>query len=456
MGCSRWTGGASPPPDEGSIVPAVEFSDDALAQQFSNRHVGQLAFVPAWGKWLRWNGAKWGEDDTLAVYDLVRDVCREAAGRAMRLEGGTNLARKISSAVTVSAAERLARSDPRHARAVGEFDADPWTLNTPGGAVDLRTGSVRPHRPGDLFTKVTTATPGGDCPRWLTFLSQACGGDQELVDCLQRWAGYALTGDMREHAFLFIVGPGGNGKSLFINTLAAALGDYAVSAMPDVLQLSRSDQHPTHLAALRGARMVTVPEVEEGRPWAEQRIKALTGGDRITARVMRGDPFDFNPTGKIFVAGNHRPVLRNPDQAMRRRLHLVPFTHVPAVPDMGLADALRVEAPGILAWAIQGCQAWRSKGLQAPRVVVAAVDEYFADQDALSRWIDERCERDPTYRTGTRDLFLDWGIWARASGDDPGTEKRFSEAFERSFCKYRSGRSRGFVGVRLRPDLEAL
>ena len=433
----------------GALPPA--FSDDSLALRFSARHDGQLLFVPAWGHWLRWDGCRWADDETLAVFDLCRLVCREAAAELANLASGEPLARKVASATTTAAVERLARSDRCHARSSDDFDADPWLLNTPSGVVDLRTGETRPHQRNDLFTKVTKVSPGGTCPRWLRFLLQITHGDKELVRFFQRFIGYTLTGITSEHAFVFLWGPGGNGKSVLLGTVAAMLGDYATTAMADVFTVTRSEHHPTHLATLRGARMVLVTETEEGRPWAEARIKSLTGGDRISARVMRGDPFEYLPAFKLWIAGNHRPVLRNPDPAMRRRLKLVPLTFVPPKPDMRLMEALRSEWPGILAWAIRGCIAWQKVGLNPPNVVQQASDEYFAEQDMIGNWFTERCERTGgATTTPSRELYADWREWAERRGEAPGTEKWFSESLQRSAAKKRTNSGVVFLNVRLR------
>jgi putative DNA primase/helicase len=326
----------------GGNNPPQLFSEDALALAFSAQHEGQLLHVAIWGAWLFWDGCRWKRDETTAVFDLARRLCRD---KAQILDDDD--AQQLGRSSTIYAVERLARCDPRHARRVDDFDADPWALNTPAGVVDLRTGITRPHRKDDYHTKVAGAAPGGACPRWLRFLDEITQGDAEQIAYLQRWAGYSLTGIIREHAFLFTCGPGGNGKSVLLNTVAEILGDYATTAMSDVFTVTRNEQHPTHLANLRGARMVNVTETEEGRAWAESRIKSLTGGDKISARVMRGDLFEFAPQFKLWIAGNHRPVLQNPDPAMRRRLHLLPLTFVPAdatTPMPAITTASRAQA----------------------------------------------------------------------------------------------------------------
>src|SRR6185369_288445 len=199
--------------------------------------------------------------------------------------------------------------------------------------IDLRTGSTLPHDPEQYITKITTDASSGECSRWLQFLAEITGDDIELQRFLQRIAGYSLTGSTREHALFFFYGPGGNGKGVFLNTLSAILADYAAVAPMEAFIATQGERHPTDLAGLRGARLVTSQETEEGRRWAESKIKALTGGDPITARFMRQDFFTYQPAFKLVVAGNHKPGLRGVDEAIRRRFHLVPFLARFANPD---------------------------------------------------------------------------------------------------------------------------
>ena len=428
----------------------TEYSDDALALAFAAAHRGSLYYVAGFGKWFYWDGTAYRSDDRLRSMALARVICREAAAGA-RERHGEALGRRIASAQAVAAVVKLATADPALARSVADFDADPWVLNTPAGIVDLRTGLVRERTADDLVSKATTVAPGGDCPRWLHFLDEITRGDQELVGFLKRFVGYTLTGITTEHAFLFAYGPGGNGKSVLLSTVAQMLGDYATTAQHDVFTACHTDQHPTSLAALRGARMVAVTETEEGRQWAEARVKTITGGDKISARVMRGDPFEFALNCKLWFSGNHKPPLRNPDAAMRRRMNLVPLTYVPAKPDTGLTEALIAEHAGILAWAIEGCLEWQRIGLQPPAIVRDATAEYFVDQDLLAQWLAERCTPEASARTGSAALYADWAVWASARGVPPRGEKWFSPALERHHVKHRSKAGMEFVGISLRP-----
>ena len=213
-----------------------------------------------------------------------------------------------------------------------------------------------------------------------SFSTASPTGNTELQGFLQRYIGYCCTGFTTEHVFVFAYGTGANGKSTFINTIARIFGDYATVADMSTFIASNTEHHPTDLAKLRGARLVVAQETQRGRRWDETKIKALTGGDKITARFMRQDFFDFTPTFKLFICGNHKPRLANVDEAMRRRLLLVPFTVQipPAERDPQLAEKLEAEWPAILRWCIDGCLEWQRIGLAPPAIVRDATDEYFA------------------------------------------------------------------------------
>jgi len=430
---------------------AVWGTEDALALTFTRRYHNDWRYVAGWGKWLVWDGLRWRTEDTLAAADLIRHVCRHASVKATN----SRIAAKLAASSTIGGVERLARADRRHAATVDEWDADEWLLNTPGGVVDLRSGRLRPHDRCDRMTKITTATPTGQCPNWHKFIDEVTGGDVAMQAYLQRMVGYALTGSTREHALFFLFGTGANGKSVFVNTLATILGDYAANAPMDTFMETRTDRHPTDMAGLRGARFVAAIETEQGKRWAESKLKNLTGGDKISARFMRQDFFEFFPQFKLFVAGNHKPAIRNIDEAMKRRLHLIPFTITvpPERRDKHLQQKLLAERDGILAWALQGCLEWQRLGrLDPPQRVLEATEEYFEAEDALGRWLDERCTRESSAKSLTAELFADWKQWAEASGEFVGSQKRFADLLlTRGLEKWRNSAGlRGFQGVGLK------
>ena len=425
-----------------------EFSDEALALRFAELHAGNLRYVAPWGKWLSWDGMRWLFDNTLHAFDRARFICREAASRAN--EPRVQMA--VASAKTVAAVERLAEADRRLAATVDQWDADPWLLNTPAGIVDLRTGAMRPARIDDYATKITAIAPGGECPTWHRFLSRVTADDQELMAFLRRVCGYALTGVIREHALFFLYGTGANGKSVFVSTLNSIFGNYHTTAPIETFTASQSERHPTDLASLRGARLVTATETEEGRRWAESKIKYLTGGDKIAARFMRQDFFEFVPNFKLVITGNHMPGLRSVDEAIRRRLHLIPFlvTIPPAERDPQLLETLKAEWPGILGWMIEGCLEWQRSGLQPPQAVRNATEAYLQAEDSIATWIDECCQLDPQAWEPTAKLYASWAAWANQAGEPGGSKKNFVQNLDaRGYRPYRTHAGRGFHGLRI-------
>jgi putative DNA primase/helicase len=344
----------------------------------------------------------------------------------------------------------LGTDDRRLAASHEQWDTDPMLLNTPGGVVDLRTGAVRQATSADYMTKITAVAPGGACPLWRKFLETVTEDNPGLERYLQVAAGYSLTGLTTEEVLLFLHGQGQNGKSVFIRTIAGALGSYHTVAPIETFLDSPNDRHPTELAMLRGARMATAAETEQGRRWSETKIKTLTGGDRISARFMRQDFFEFTPQFTLWIHGNHKPGLKSIDKAISRRLRLLPFTaNIPDDErDNGLGAKLQAEWPGILAWAIEGCLIWQREGLVAPKVVSDATDEYLASEDAFGRWLEECCTLDPQGWTGLPDLYGSWKTWAENNGEFIGSAKRLARLLEgQGFQKKRRGQARGFTGL---------
>ncbi len=427
-------------------------TEDWAATAFAERHAGLLRYCHDAGAWFRWVGTHWRRDKTGGAFTWARELARELSAREPDKVRYANNKTSFAGGV-----EKFARGDPTLAVTAEVWDADPFLLGTPGGTVDLRTGLLRPASPSDGITKITAVAPAptASCPLWLRFLAETTGDDAGLVRFLQQWSGYCLTGDIREHALMFVYGPGGNGKTVFLNTTASIVEAYAATAAMDTFTASKSDRHPTDLAMLRGARMVTASETEEGRAWAESRIKQMTGGDPITARFMRQDFFTYTPQFKLTIIGNHRPILRNVDDAARRRFNLVPFTRKPERPDRELEAKLKAEWPGILRWMIEGCLDWQKHGLVRPEIVMAATAEYFDDQDVFRQWLDEECDAAPgnAFKSETvAALFTSWREFAERTGETYGSTKAFSDKLRRAgFEPSRNRKFRTYRGIRFRP-----
>jgi putative DNA primase/helicase len=398
-------------------------TEDGVALAFAAKFADQLRYCHHKGAWYEWVDTHWRLDETKLAFSWARHVCRQLAQERQK-------AGAMSTARQAAAVEKFAQSDRAFAVTSENWDRDNWLLGTPGGVVDLRTGQLREADRSDFITKLTAAAPAAvaDCPLWLKFLREATDGDNDLIRFLQQWLGYCLTGDTREHALLFIYGSGGNGKGVFLNTVSKILGDYRCVAPMETFTASKNDRHPTELAMLRGARMVCATETEEGRAWAEVRIKQMTGGDAITARFLNREFFTYIPQFKLTLIGNHKPILRNVDDAARRRFNLAAFLHKPPVVDKQLEAKLTAEWAPILRWMIDGCLDWHANGLIRPKAVIDATSKYFGEQDTLRQWVEECCHVGPNFADTNANLFTSWTNYAKIHGEEVGSQKRFNPA----------------------------
>ena len=289
---------------------------------------------------------------------------------------------------------------------------------------------------------------------WLSFLEDATAGDPELIDYLQRIMGYALTGSIAEQKFFFLYGQGGNGKGVFLNLLHWIMGDYARAAKMETFTEQKFRGHSSEIAYFQGARLVTAQETDSGNKWDESRIKSMTGGDPLTANHMRENPFTFYPVFKLIFAGNHKPQLRHVDDAIKRRLYMIPFDF--SVPeeaiDKHLDKKLQAEAAGIMAWAIEGCLKWQRDGLRAPDRVKAITTEYFATEDKIGSFIEECCDLG-AYQTSTTAIYAILQLWAKESGEQGASRKIFNEMIAtKGFASEKRGGRMVIEGLRVNQD----
>jgi len=431
-------------------------SESEISDEFTEIHGSKCRWDVNCGAWFIWTGTHWRRDEGSLAFHWAKKLIRNHVG-------GMDPKARIAPgrAAFAGGVERFARADPALMATAETWDRDPWLLGSPGGTVDLHTGRLGPARREDYITRQTAVAPapaGTAHPVWSRFLGEATRGDVALQRFMQQVSGYCLTGVTREHALFFVYGPGGNGKSVFLDVLRGIMGEYATVASMDAFTVSYGDKHSTDLAALAGARLVTASETEEGRQWAESRIKSLTGGDPITARFMRQDNFTYLPQFKLLIVGNHQPALRNIDEAARRRFNIIPFMHQPVAKNDRLTDELKSEWPAILRWAIDGCQNWQSNGLARPKVVLDATNEYMDSQNLVRRWIEDHCEMGKLCTDTSSNLFRAWQYYAAAAGERPGTAKWFSQVLQREGCvpvRIGAVQARGFGGIRLKPSESA-
>jgi putative DNA primase/helicase len=339
------------------------------------------------------------------------------------------------------------------------FDMCRDLFNCQNGTIDLRTGELEAHEPTDFITKVAPLNydPYAECPLWMKFLKRITGEDAELMDYLQRAVGYTLTGDTSEQVLFMCYGSGANGKSVFLETIHGLLGNYAQKAeFSSFLAQDRPSTIRNDIASMAGARLVSASEVDEGRHLNEALIKSLTGGDTIRARRLYHEHFDYLPQFKLWFAVNYKPGIRELNNAIWRRIHLILFNQ--AIPeneqDHQLKVKLRAEFPGIFAWAIRGCLDWRKCGLLPPPSVLSATVQYRQDSDNLAKFIDDCCVRAEDTWVGSGALYAAFKQWCEANGEHPISLQKLSSALsdwgKGEIILHRSGsRGRHWKGIGL-------
>jgi len=405
-------------------------TDLGNAERLVAAHGASLRYHVNVGAWLRWTGAVWAPDDTGEVHRLAAQTVRAMAAEAEALESGAERDALVKHMLKSESAPRLAAAiDLAHWRpgvpvTAAELDRDPWLLNVLNGALDLRTGELRPHDPKDLMTKLAPVVydPRARCPRWELFLAEVFN-DDDLIAYAQRLAGYVLTGDTREQEVFFLVGKGSNGKTVLTETLRAMLGDYAKDT-PFSTFLEHRDASTADLASLVGARLVTASEGTATQTFNEALLKRLSGGDVVTCRCLYREFFSYIPTFKILFATNEVPRIQSQTVASKRRVRIVPFRQTFYGPedgkepmrDEGLRDKLKAELPGILAWAVQGCLEWQRDGLRPPAVVMRETEALFESMDPLADFLEEECVLHPRAQVETGALYRRYAEWCNEGG----------------------------------------
>lgn len=450
---------AAPPTDAPEPL-TLAHTDDANACHIINTHGYLLRHNPQRARWLCWEGTQW-------VWQAPGGGhAREHAKNALRALPDTDrpdAAHKQRSLTSraISAALESAATDPRISVDARHIDADPWALNTPGGVVDLRTGTLTAPNPNNgVHTRITACAPDPDADPepWQRFLNQTFNNDQTLIAYLQRLAGYSATGVVGAHILPFCHGSGGNGKGVFLEAVAGALGDYASSAPVGFLMRTQYTEHETQIARLAGARMVICSEVNDTDQFDEAKVKQLTGGDTLTARFMRQDHFTFKPSHQLWLMGNSHPTVRTGGRAFWRRVRLIPFLH--EVPEALIIDDLqgqlvRDNGGAVMQWIIDGAKEYAMNGLSEPASVKSATAEYARDQDTVTRFIEEQAiigggEHVKIKCSIVRDAYE---AWCRAEGDTPVSAKALSSRLASlGVGLARSNVTRLYTGIAMRGD----
>ena len=406
----------------------VNHADDRLteagaAERFTRLHGDDVRFDYRRNRWLRWDGHRWIPDADAAVTRLALDFTRTWQRQAVEIPDADRREKVFKTAIRLERRDALqslltfAAALKPIADAGDAWDHDPLLMGVVNGAVDLRTGTWRPGRREDRLTMSTAVPfdPDATCPRWTQFLTEIFAGDDPLIRFVQLAVGYSILGLTSEQCLFLLYGTGANGKGTFTNTLKFVFGDYAWNMPFATIEMRDRAAIPNDLAALVGRRFIIASETNDGTRLNEARLKALSGCDPITARFLHQEFFTFEPVGKFWLAVNHKPIVRDDSPGFWRRIRLIPFTQAFPI-NKALADELRAEAVGILAWAVRGCLAWQQDGLHPPAIIIEATREYEEDSDTLAPFRNEAIEPDPDAEVGARELYEHYRRWAMHHG----------------------------------------
>lgn len=434
-------------------------SDIANAKRLHARHGRELKFTTERG-WLVWTGKRWEPDEkAVAVQSLAKETALALFDEIKNSPDQAVLykhARSSQSKKAIEAMIWMSRSEPGIPARITEFDANPWLFNVSNGTIDLQTGELREHRPEDLITNISEVQfdPQASCELWNDFVMTITDKNEELYSYLRRLIGYLLVGNTSDQSLHFLYGSGANGKSVFCEVLARLLGDYSIIVSPEMLMTRRAGSIPNDVARLRGVRAAFANETAQGSRFDEAKIKDLTGGDSLNARFLHQEYFDFQPTHRIILRGNHKPTINGTDDGIWRRLRLVPFAvQIPAEKrNPRLTEELSEELPGILQWALGGLREWHAfDSLRPPETVLHAVSEYRSESDTLGRFIEEECETGKEMEIKASVFFLAYQKFCEASGERWTSSKELPDELKRrSFGYKRTEVARLYTGLRIK------
>lgn len=447
------------------ILLTANRSDEGNAECLEELYGDSLRYCHTRQKWLVWDGSRWQIDDTGQNRRAMVATVRSRYIAAIGIPDTT--ARQKFSAWCINAENngkiesslKMATSRAAIRTTIDQWDTDPFLAAVRGATLDLRAVVHRSIQRDDYLTMLMNASynPEADCPRWRQFLDEIFAGNEELIAFVQRAIGYCLTGDTREQKIFLLHGGGANGKSTFLKIIMDLFGGYADNASFETFDANKRNEASNDLAKLRGKRLVTVIETEEGRKLAESRVKSVTGSDMITCRFLYAEYFSYYPTYKIWIAMNHLPHIRGTDNGIWRRIILIPFTQsFVDREDRTLLETLDSEMDGILQWALEGLRQWWDRGLDAPQIVINATANYRTDSDQIGRWMLERCTQLPNLFLPSGKGYEDYKRWCQESGEDEISQNKWSRRLnEKGLQQNPNTANRGWFHIALREPEEA-
>ena len=439
----------------------VQFTDSTNAGRLLAEHGKDIRYMAAWKKWVIWNGRYWQTDESGALIhekglETVRNIYDELSKTSdyrdrIEIEKYAMLSESVRRREAfVKAAQWIKALNITSE----DLDNNPWLINVQNGTIDLSTGEFREHRQEEMISKIANVEydPEADCPLWKQFIREIMNYKTDLINFLQAAAGWALTGDISEQTMFIMYGTGANGKSTFLNTIMYLLGEYAIATPTETFMKKSGEQNTNDIARLRGTRLVTTTEAEQGRRISEPLIKKITGNDQMTARFLYGEYFNFVPTFKIFMATNHKPVIKGTDYGIWRRIKLIPFTTRIAEDkqDKHLELKLREEASGILNWLLKGAELWKSEGIKAPAIVQNATDEYRGEMDVIGNFLKQCCKQEKDCKIRIRELYKAYSDWCDENNEHAVSERFLSLRLkEIGFEQTRTTEARYWSGIAL-------
>ena len=450
---------------EVKIIPEGDFRPTDLwnSESFCKKWEGQLLYCKVWNSWLVYREGRWQEDDKNETQELAKRVIMGYYREASEIiEDKTrkilvDYARRSESQRAIRAMTELATSGM--AIVPDDFDQDLYILNLENGTMDLKTLEFREHKPEDMLTKIAGVSyePEADCPKWLAFLDKIFEGKEDIIDYMQTILGYSLTGDTGEQCWFTCYGIGANGKTTFINVIHEILGDYAINTpFSTFLSKGRGDNIPNDLARMRGARFVSAVEAPGERRFNEELLKNIVGGDPITARFLRQEFFDFHPECKIWLASNHKPIVKEFSLGFWRKIRLIPFKVI--IPEeeriLHYDNILLEEKEGIFNWILEGYKKWKEEKLKTPDEIKEATAEYKSSMDVVAEFIEQCCVESHKAQIATRELYKAYKNWCDESGEEPVKKKSFGRRLsERGYKSIKIGspkQERGWLGIALK------
>ncbi len=440
------------------------YDDTGNAERFTDNFGEIVRYSYIRKNWYFYNGKTWVIDQEGKVKNLADEILKKMKQEPVYIADGVkeedaiNFRQKHIKYTRGSNGKTNMLKESQHLLPITpeSFDKDKHLLNVQNGYLDLHTGQLHEHDKSKFFTKIASIeyTDKIDCPLWIDFLNQIFDGNKPLIDYMQRAVGYSLSGSTEEQMMFILHGNGRNGKSVFLDIITEMLGNYTTNIQPQAIMVKQQSNNASpEIAKLDGARLVTTTEPNEGMRFDEGLIKQLTGGDKVTARFLHENEFEYTPQFKLWMATNHKPFIRGTDDGIWRRMAIIPFTvQIPQHKvDKQLKNKLRREMKGILNWVVEGYQEWKRTGLNEPKIIKDQRNDYRTEMDVTELFIEECCYRKQGKREKAKDLYHAYSQWARENNQYVMNSTKFGKEMSNKFQKIRSNGS-WYVGLQLRDE----